>query len=291
MTEAILAAHSLSKHFESRAVLDDVTVAAEHGDIIGLLGKNGAGKTTLLELLLGFSPPSGGRAELFGTTSLHLSEANKDRIGYVPQRDELVEVLTGRQQLQVVSAFRKSWDAALVERLVAEWQIPLDTRISKMSAGERQKLSVALALAHRPELLVLDEPVASLDPIARRQFLRQLLDIAEMAGRCVVFSSHIVSDLERAANKLWILKDGRMTWQGALDDLKEHVVRLHVSATAPLSAAAWPELLSSRLDGNRGVLTVTDWNAAKTARLRTTLDAEIDVEPLALEEIFLEMHA
>jgi ABC-2 type transport system ATP-binding protein len=168
MTDPIVVAHELTKRFGSKTALDHVTVSAGIGDIVGVLGKNGAGKTTLLETLLGFSAPTTGKAALFGTPSVRLSDANKKRIGYVPQRDELVDIMTPRQHLDITAAFRDNWDAALVDRLVAEWEIPLTTRIMKMSVGERQKLSVVQALAHRPELLVLDEPVASLDPIARR---------------------------------------------------------------------------------------------------------------------------
>ena len=120
--------------------------------------------------------------------------------------------------------------AQLIERLVAEWSVPLDRRIATLSVGERQKLSVLAALGHQPDLLVLDEPVASLDPIARRQFLHELFAIAESHARAVLFSSHIVSDLERAANKVWIVKDGRLHWQGEIDALKESVVRLQIRA-------------------------------------------------------------
>lgn len=290
MTDPIVGAEELTKSFGTKTALDSVTVAARKGDIVGVLGKNGAGKTTLLETLLGFSAPTAGRAMLFGTASMQLGEADKRRIGYVPQRDELVDIMTGRQQLDITAAFRDNWDAALVDRLVAEWEIPLTTRVVKMSVGERQKLSVVQALAHHPELLVLDEPVASLDPIARRRFLRQLLDIADLGDRCVVFSSHIVSDLERAASLLWILRDGRIIWQGALDDLKERVVRLHVRAASPLSIPDLPGLLSSRIDGRSGVLTVGEWSADREARVCALLDAQVEVEPLGLEDIFVEMH-
>jgi ABC-2 type transport system ATP-binding protein len=160
----------------------------------------------------------------------------------------------------------------------------------KMSVGERQKLSVVQALAHRPELLVLDEPVASLDPIARRRFLRQLLDIADIGNRSVVFSSHIVSDLERAASRLWILKDGRIVWQGELDDIKERVVRLHVRAARPLAVPDLPGQLSSRIDGRSAVITVAEWSPERETRVRALLDAQIEVEPLGLEDIFVEMH-
>lgn len=291
MTEPVVAAKALSKRFGHKLVLNDISVDAAPGDIVGVLGKNGAGKTTLLELLLGFGLPSHGNAELFGHASLELSDRDKSRIGYVPQRDELVEILTGRQQLKLISSFRERWDTALAERLISEWEIPLTTRIAKMSIGERQKLSVLQALAHHPELLILDEPVASLDPIARRQFLRQLLDIAEMTHRCVIFSSHIVSDLERAADRIWILKDGRLVWHGALDALKDGVVRVHFRHGREHQVPTnLPGLLSRRVDGTSAVLAIADWSDEREAAFRSQAPGDFEVERLSLEDIFVELH-
>ncbi|HEX6994751.1 MAG TPA: ABC transporter ATP-binding protein [Gammaproteobacteria bacterium] len=292
MREAVVSAEKLSKSFGHKEVLHDITAVAEAGDVIGVLGKNGAGKTTLLEVLLGFGPPTSGSAKVFGEESMHLSERAKARIGFVPQQDELIEMLTGEQQLKVTSAFYRSWDHALTGRLISEWEIPMDRAILKLSPGERQKLALVLALGHRPDLLVLDEPVASLDPIARRAFLKQLVDITGGEQRTVLFSSHIVSDLERAANKIWIVKHGRLIWQGELDALKESVVRLHVRGRRELeSGLGIPNALSERIRGTRATVAVAAWNPAEQARLAARLDADIEAEPLGLEEIFVELHA
>jgi ABC-2 type transport system ATP-binding protein len=281
----------LSKRFGSKEALIDVTVDVGPGDVIGVLGKNGAGKTTLLEVLLGFSPPSVGSSQVFGEDSMALSERAKARIGFVPQQDELLGMLTGNQQLAVNAAFHARWDSALIERLVADWEVTLDRGIHSLSVGERQKLSVLLALGHHPDLLVLDEPVASLDPIARRRFFHELFDIAASTTRAVLFSSHIVSDLERAANKVWIIKDGRLYWHGDVDALKESVVRLHVRARTPLPLAVpVPHLLSYRVEGNRATVAVAQWSSAQRDTLAEELEADIDVEPLGLEEIFIELH-
>jgi ABC-2 type transport system ATP-binding protein len=157
--------------------------------------------------------------------------------------------------------------------------------------GERQKLSVLLALGHHPELLVLDEPVASLDPIARRRFFQELFEIAASTTRAVLFSSHIVTDLERAANKIWIIKDGRLYWQGDVDALKENVVRLHVRAKTPLPIdVPVPHRLAYRVEGNRATIAVAQWSPGQRDALAKELDADIDVEPLGLEEIFVELH-
>lgn len=291
MSEPLAAVRTVSKIFGSKVALDDVSAEVFPGDIIGVLGKNGAGKTTLLEILLGFSPPTRGSTGVFGEDSLQLSAAAKARIGFVPQQDELLGALNGKQLLAIVAAFHADWDRSFVDRLVAEWGVPLDRRIATLSVGERQKLAVLAALGHRPDFLVLDEPVASLDPIARRQFLQELFVIAESTARAVLFSSHIVSDLERAANKVWIIKDGRLHWQGEIDALKESVVRLQIRARKPLPHdLGVAHTLATRVEGLVAQVTVAQWEPASADALARRLDAAVEVEPLGLEDIFLELH-
>jgi ABC-2 type transport system ATP-binding protein len=160
-----------------------------------------------------------------------------------------------------------------------------------MSVGERQKLSILLAFGQRPDLLVLDEPVASLDPLARRQFLEQLVELSTDARRAVVFSSHIVSDIERLANRIWILKEGQLYWQGELDALKESIVRLHVQAAVPLPARPeLPGLLSWRPQDTGAIAIAKDWTDQQHQALQQQLSCTIQVETLGLEEIFLELH-
>jgi ABC-2 type transport system ATP-binding protein len=285
--------HHLGKTFDQRVVLQDITTEVRPGDVIGVIGKNGAGKTTLLEALLGFSPPSSGSAEIFGENSLTMSAAVKARIGFVPQQDELIPTLTGYRQIELTSCFYDQWDSKLIDRLAREWEVPLDRRVQKLSGGERQKLSTLLALGNQPDLLVLDEPVAALDPLARRRFLQQLLEIASDPHRAVIFSTHIVSDLERVANRIWIVKDGRLLWDGETDALKQSVQRLHISAKRTLPTSfTLPHMLHARRapDGTTATVTVRDADDAAIAALARDLDAHIESEGLGLEDIFLEIH-
>ena len=284
-------AHRLGKSFYGKPVLEDVSIEVEPGDIVGVLGKNGAGKTTLLELMLGFTPPSAGSVELFGHASYRLPGAAKARLGFVPQQDELVNQLTAADQIGVIASFYPRWDDELVTRLAREWEVDLDERVKGMSVGQRQKLSILLGLGHRPDLLILDEPVASLDPVARRQFLEQIIDVTADGARSVVFSSHIVSDVERLANKIWIIKDHRLYWQGDFDALKDSIVRLHIRAPRGRPASlALPNVLSLQRNGSAATAVVRDWSTELHADLTETLDAELEVEQLTLEDIFLELH-
>jgi len=284
-------AHQLGKAFYGKRVLEGASFTVEPGEIVGVLGKNGAGKTTLLELMLGFTPPSAGGVELFGHASYRLPGPAKARLGFVPQQDELVNQLTAADQIGVIASFYPRWDDDLVTRLAREWEVDLGERIKGMSVGQRQKLSILLALGHRPDLLILDEPVASLDPVARRQFLEQIIDVAADGARAVVFSSHIVSDVERLANKIWIIKDHRLYWQGDFDALKDSILRLHIRAPRGLpDTLAIPNALSVQRNGGTATAVVRDWSAELHGDTAEKLGVELEIEPLTLEDIFLELH-
>jgi ABC-2 type transport system ATP-binding protein len=288
---ALLSARSLTKTFSGRAVLDALDLDVRPGDVIGLLGANGAGKTTLLEVLTGLSPPSAGSAKLFGAEAMDASTATKTRPGFVPQTDELIAELRASEYLDLIASFYPGWDRGLADRLVADWGLERGKSIAKFSVGQRQKLSIITALAHRPELLILDEPVASLDPVARRQFLQQLVELGADERRAVVFSSHIVSDVERLANVIWILKAGRLVWQGDLDTLKESVVRVHLpAAQAPVARAVFRNVVAERSTSGAATLVALrapdeDWSSL-AERL-----GDARLEYLGLEDIFLELHS
>jgi ABC-2 type transport system ATP-binding protein len=293
MNSPTIHAAQLGKAYGDRLVLRDLFFDVMPGDVVGVLGKNGAGKTTLLELMLGFTPPTTGEVSVFGHASRRMPGAIKRRVGFVPQQDELLDPLTVRDQISLVASFYPGWDSNLVGRLCNEWNIDMRARIKSMSMGERQKLSIVLAFGQKPDLLVLDEPVASLDPLARRQFLEQLVELSSDERRAVVFSSHIVSDIERLANRIWILKEGRLHWQGDLDSLKESIVRLHLQCAGGLpQTLAIPGMLSLRRleSGTSAVAVVRDWTDAAQRQLEQRLNGLVQVESLALEEIFLELH-
>lgn len=184
--------NNVQRNLGGVTVLKGISAQVLPGQVVALLGKNGAGKTTLLETILGFGFPSAGDAKLWGVAATDIDCDTKPRLGFVPQQDELMQGLNGWEHLALFKAYYPHWNQMLVDKLITEWLIPMDSTVGKMSLGQRQKLSILLAIAHDPELLVLDEPVASLDPIARRQFLQQLVDIAADSSRSVIFSTHIV---------------------------------------------------------------------------------------------------
>ena len=289
---AYLSARGLTKTFIGRPVLAGIDADVRPGDIVGLLGANGAGKSTLLEVLLGLSPASQGSARMFDSEAVVANVALKRRVGFVPQTDELIGELRGSEYLGLIASFYPSWDPALAQRLVAEWGLEPSKTIAKYSVGQRQKLAIISALAHRPDLLVLDEPVSSLDPLARRQFLQQIVELMADERRAVAFSSHIVSDVERLANVIWILKSGRLVWQGDLDALKESVVRVHAGGgSGGTVRVALRNVVAERHAGTATTLIAVrapdeDWDD-----LEMRIGENARIEHLSLEEIFLELHA
>lgn len=291
MNQPYVVARDLSKSFGKKQILEGLNFTVNPGDVVGVLGQNGAGKTTLLEVMLGFSPASSGVVEVFGRDSFNLPGASKQRIGFVPQQEELIPHLTVKQQIKLVSSFYHRWDQALIDSLLQEWNVDSKQRIKNLSVGQRQKVSILMALGHKPDLLILDEPVASLDPIARRQFLEQIVEVAADSNRAVIFSSHIVSDIERLANNIWILKDQKLNWCGDFDLLKESFVRIHLRSSSPLpSTLDVPNAISLEVSGKFATGIVKDWNIELENRITELAGVTPEVEMLSLEEIFLELH-
>ena len=221
MNDAAIELRGIVKSYGKKQVLTGLDLAVPRGSVLGLLGTNGAGKTTLIKCALGLIRPQQGEARLLGEDSWNLSAEAKARIGYVPQVVNLYPWMKVRHLIDYTAAFYPNWNHDLVARLAEEWDIPCEDRIGPLSVGQLQKVAILLALGHNPDLLILDEPAASLDPLARRQFLQVIIDLAEPGKRTVLFSTHITSDLERVADRVAILKSGRIAWQGLLEDLKE----------------------------------------------------------------------
>lgn len=289
--EPVLKMQSVSKLFSGRPVLDRLNFEVPSGTVVGLLGKNGAGKTTLLRCALGLAKPQHGTVTILGEPAWNLSASAKQRIGYVPQTPQLYPWMQVRNILDYTGSFYARWNPRLVDRLVERWDIPRTRRAGTLSVGEAQKLSLVLALGHEPELLVLDEPVASLDPAARREFLKVVLEIAAGGERSVIFSTHITSDLERVADRVAILQRGHISFFGELGELKDQVKRLSVASESTLPERfSLPGILHQKVEGNRALVTTRSMTQELVGQFESEWNATVEVQDLNLEEIFLELH-
>ncbi|MBR7799945.1 ABC transporter ATP-binding protein [Undibacterium fentianense] len=277
----------LSKQFKPQRVLKNLDWEVEAGSIVGLLGRNGAGKSTLIECMLGLRDADhGSEIRLFGEDVRHLSDISKSKIGYVPQSSELFDWLTPRQMLKYFKAMYPRWNDVKVENLMRRWDVPYDKVISQFSGGQKQRLSIIRALAHEPALLILDEPVASLDPAGRRDFLREIVDSVIDQQTTIVFSTHILSDLERVAMKVAFLANGRIVHQQMLDDLME--VSLQISGPSSIVNQLGPHKVlhaETKHDGYTRLL--GQWTEQQCMSLKARTD--LKVERLSLEDLFIEM--
>ena len=285
-----LSLEAVTKRYDDRPVLDGLFLSVRAGSVLGLLGKNGAGKTTLIKCALGLIRPNSGVVTLLGEPAHELSASAKARLGYVPQEISLYPWMRVRQLLEYTSAFYPRWNETLVTQLLYDWELNTADKIGKMSVGTRQKLAIILALAHEPDLLILDEPAASLDPSARRAFLKTVLGIAAEGKRTVIFSTHITSDLERVADRVAILRRGKIAYEGELDVLKDSVKRLHVTSSNPLPLNLdVPGAVRIRVEGNEALVSVRDATDELIESLRRDHAATVQVEDLNLEDIFVEV--
>lgn len=271
--------------------LSNVTLSIPPGSVLGLVGANGSGKSTLIKCALGLLRPTRGTSHLFGEDSWDLSAAAKARIGYVPQEMTSYPWMRVRQVIAYTAAFYSNWNPSFVDELCRRWHVPLEDRIGELSPGQLQSVGIVLALGHEPDLLMLDEPVASLDPAARRQFLRTILELLDGHKRTVVFSSHITSDLERIANRVAILSHGCLRFHGEIDELKDHVKRLRISSRHDLPEDfKVPGTLRCEVTGSNATVSVTNFDEHLVDDMRREWDADVSVHDLNLEEIFVELH-
>jgi ABC-2 type transport system ATP-binding protein len=223
-----LACRGLHVTLEHRVVLANVHLEVSAGSVLGLIGRNGAGKTTLIRSLLGLQEPSAGEALLFGAPSTVIGDAVRQRLGYVAQSSDAFQWMIVRDLLAVVGACYPRWDRDWVDAALDRWSLDAGARVGALSPGQRQRLALLRAMAHSPDLLVLDEPASALDPVGRRELLREIVQRAGRQGTTVLFSTHIVSDLERVASDVALLDAGRLLLCQPLDQMKEDLRRLHV---------------------------------------------------------------
>lgn len=226
--------HNVSKRFGRVLALDSVTLAVPPRSIVGLLGKNGSGKTTLLRHVTGLHLPSSGRCVTFGCPSDKLGPAELSRLGMVSQRDYFVEWMRIRQLLRYIESFYQVWDRELEETLVAALDLDPDATVGTLSPGNAQKLALVLATCHHPQLLLLDEPLSDMDPIARGLVVEMLLSRFHDDDLTMVISSHMLQDIERIVERIVCLDQGRIIADAALPDLKERFGGIGLDEIFPL---------------------------------------------------------
>jgi len=261
------------------------------GSIVGLLGVNGSGKSTLIQCMLGLLRPDAGEISIAGYDVWDLPAHIKARIGYVNQKPKFFPWMHGRHLLKHIGSFYPNWNEGLLDELADHWRTPLDKNFGSLSPGQQHKLAILSALGNDPDLLILDEPVSNLDPIARRDFLKSLLGHSNDEHRTTLFSTHITSDLERVASHVAILVDGKIGWFDELDNLKDRVKRWRIRCEHELPQDLKLDgAVRVQVTGRTATAVMTDTSEAALAEVSQKLGADVSVEDLNLEEIFMELH-
>ncbi len=285
---AIIKINNVVKSYKSQQVLQALDWEINEGDIVGLLGKNGAGKSTLLKSMLNLSEIDDGSITLFGESHLNLSTAVKSKFGYVPQENDEISWLTVKELIKFRKQFYTQWSDEKVDKLVELWSIDLDKEIGELSPGQVQRVLIILALAPMPQLIIFDEPAAALDPAGRRLFLKEIISLASEEKVTVIFSTHITSDLERVANKVAILDQGKIRYFDELDNAKENVVGLSINQQD--TDITVPNLLRAKQQNKRLQCVVSKLDHNWLTEMEKQ-GVDIAINPLGLEDIFLELTA
>ncbi|MGW1344902.1 ABC transporter ATP-binding protein [Kribbella sp. NPDC002412] len=271
----VLQAHGLGKKYGRRWALTDCDLEVPSGHVVGLVGPNGAGKSTLLNLAVGMLTPTTGSVEVLEAPA----GTQQAKVGYVAQDTPTYSRLSVADHLKLGARLNPAWDDSLAQQRIQRLGFDLKQRAGKLSGGQRAQLALTLGLAKRPELLILDEPVAALDPLARREFLQDLMEAVAEQELSVLLSSHLVSDLERACDYLIVLVGSRVQVSGEIDTL----LATHVRLTGPRKDA-------KDLPRDQHVVTESHTDRQSTFLIRTDqpiLDPAWNVTQLTLEDLVL----
>jgi ABC-2 type transport system ATP-binding protein len=275
----VLRARGLGRKYKRRWALTGCTLDIPAGHVTGLVGPNGAGKSTLLNLASGMLEPTAGMIEVCGGVP-GSGPAQLAKVGYVAQSTPVYPGLTVEEHLLLGAHLNPGWDDALARRRVDRIGLDPAQRAGKLSGGQRAQLALTLGIAKRPELLLLDEPVAALDPLARREFLQDLMAAVAEHGLSVVMSSHVVADLERICDRLIVLVDSQVRVEGEVDDL----LATHHRLTGPRRDV-------DSLPADQHVISASHTDRQSTVVVRTgspILDPAWTVGRLGLEDLVLE---
>jgi ABC-2 type transport system ATP-binding protein len=287
--EAALDIRGLSKAYGGHWAVRDLSLTVPPGSIFGFLGPNGAGKTTTLKMLLGLVRPTSGEARVLGMDVRTQGVEIRRAVGYLPESQSLYGNMTARQLLAFNAAFYPTWDRELVGRHLDGFNLALDKRVSEFSRGMRSQLGLILAIGSRPRVLFLDEPTAGLDPLAVRRFLGVILEEAADSGQTVFMSSHLLHQVERVADWVGIINQGRLLVSRPAEDLKVNVKRIRVAFQVEPPASLWelPGVSEVKADGRRYLVSVTDRFDEVLAAISAVPHFALEVVDQNLEDIFL----
>jgi ABC-2 type transport system ATP-binding protein len=284
MNEPAIDIQAVHKAFRTTEVLRGVTLRVDRGKTFAFLGRNAAGKTTTIRMLLGLLNRDDGAIRVLGIDPQREPLELRRRVGYLAEDQTMYGWMRVEEIVRFVAPFYPSWDHELAAKYLKDFELPLRTRIKHLSKGQNVRLGLVLALAHRPELVILDDPAVGLDPIMRKQFNRDLITHLQGEGRTVFYSSHLLYEVEPIADEVAILDEGRVVRQAETETLRRDVKQIIVSRSALANVRNELRILDEQIDGDCVIVTVE--GAERAIALLGREGAEIRVVDLNLDEIF-----
>jgi ABC-2 type transport system ATP-binding protein len=278
----------LSRSFGKKQALDDVTLRIERGCVFGLVGENGAGKTTLIKHILGLLKATHGSVRVFGLDPVQDPVGVLGRIGYLSEDRDLPDWMTVAQLMRYNQAFFRGWDETFAEQLRNQFELDPNQQIKRLSRGQRARAGLLIALAHRPDLLILDEPSSGLDPVVRNDILSAIIRTVADEGRTVLFSSHLLDEVERVADWVAVLHQGQVTLNAPLHDILQSHRRLVLRfESPPKTRPELPGALSYQGEGREWTV-ICNGGVEELRNAAAVAGAEVvEEETPTLDEIFL----
>jgi ABC-2 type transport system ATP-binding protein len=288
MTDAVFT-DRLTKHYNGRRVVDSLSLRVPAGSVYGLLGRNGAGKSTAIKMLMGMVRPDSGIARLLGEDASTLSDSLRARIAYLAEGHPLYGWMSIGEAVEFTRSFYSRWNDTLVDQILDHFELSRRQKFRRLSRGQQAQVSLALAVAPDPELLVLDDPTLGLDTVVRRDFLESLIQIIQRQGRTILFSSHILGDVERVADRIGIMIGGVLRVDCRTETFRESIRKIVLEFVGtPPETAAVPGLVSSRASGNSLELVLVGYDDAQREAVEALRPQAIEVLDLNLEDAFIE---
>ncbi|MDB5327639.1 MAG: ytrB 2 [Phycisphaerales bacterium] len=296
MTDRAIAFANVTRRFGRRNVVDNLSLDCPAGSFTGLIGLNGAGKSTLLRMSVGLLAPTEGSIVSAGCNVRRDSVEMKRRVGYVPDRPNIYSWMRAGEAIAFVRKFHTTWNQPRCEDLIRRFRLPLETKVKHMSKGQAAKLQLLLAVCHDPAVLILDEPTSGFDPVVREEFFEGILEFAADRGQTILFSSHALADVQRLADRVALMHEGKLLMAGTTDEIIDRVKRVRVileedaGPPTPSSAALLQSpasVLREQRAGREWTLTIDHFSPATLHELRAKPGVtRLDVLDLNLDDVF-----
>ena len=288
MAAAAIRIAGLVKTFGNHQAVDGLDLEVPQGSIFGFLGRNGAGKTTTIKILMNMLKPTAGTVEVLGQDP-HIHEKElKERVGYISDNPVLYDWMKVEEVAWFAGQLYPRWDQQKVAALIEHFGLDPKQKVKHLSRGMNAQLNLALVLGHDPELLILDEPASGLDVIVRRDVLESIIQVISAEGRTVFFSSHLVHEVERVADQVAIIEQGKLLVCGELDAVRQQVKRVLVRTEGAVDFAGVPGLRGVQGEGRQRLLTIFDYGGEAKAQIEAAGGQIVEVIDLSLEESFVE---